>query len=261
MRLPERRNGPPLVMGILNVTPDSFSDGGRWNSVDAAVEHALDMAEQGADVIDIGAESTRPGCKPVPMEEEWARLRPVLESLIGSIDVPISVDTMKPAVADRCISAGVDVINDVNGLRSEGMAEICAAADVEVVISHMYGTYETMHDSYMGDGYRSEIKAFLDAQCRAAVDAGIDDRRIIVDPGLGFGKTPEQNLSIVKDCSFLGDSHRILIGASRKRFVRTYYPDIDIDEASARISKMAADTCVYMIRAHDVARTVAALRT
>ena len=259
MRFPFGRQAP-LVMGILNVTPDSFSDGGRWDSADAALNHAIEMVDQGADIIDVGAESTRPGCTPVSAEEEWARLCPVLRELVGSIDVPVSVDTMKAEVARKAISSGVSIINDVNGFRGEGMFEACSGSDVSIVISHMAGEYSDMHSVVMGDDYREAIRAFLDGQCAKAVDAGIDDSRIIIDPGLGFGKTPEQNLAIAKDCSFLGDSHPILIGASRKRFVKQFYSDMDIDDATARISAEAVRSGASIVRVHDVARTVSALR-
>jgi len=256
---PYMRGSTPLIMGILNITPDSFSDGGRWTDPDSAVKHALEMVDQGADIIDIGAESTRPGCIPVTSSEELDRLEPVLRDLLPSISVPVSVDTMKPDVAGICISMGVDIINDVNGLRANGMAETCAGSGVSVVISHMHGTYSNMHDVTMGPDYREAIREFLDVQCRRATDAGIPDSDIIVDPGLGFGKTAEQNMSIAEDLSFLGHGHSILIGASRKRFVSKHYPDMDIDDASAIVAKKAADSGADILRVHNVARTVAAL--
>ncbi len=259
MNAPCGRGRTPLVMGILNVTPDSFSDGGLWATADSAVRHALDMIDQGASIIDIGAESTRPGCEPVSAAEEWSRLEPVLSELLPIVDVPISVDTMKAEVAERSISMGVDIINDVNGLRGEGMMEVCASSDVDVVISHMYGEYGEMHSAVMGDDYRESIKAFLDSQCAKARDMGICDRRIIVDPGIGFGKTAEQNLSLAKDCSFLGHEHRILVGVSRKRFIRSLFPEMDVDVATAKVSKMAVDSGADIVRVHDVRTTVSEL--
>ncbi|MBO4357072.1 MAG: dihydropteroate synthase [Candidatus Methanomethylophilaceae archaeon] len=247
-------------MGILNLTPDSFSDGGRWTDVDKALEHAFAMIDEGADIIDVGAESTRPGCTPVSKEEEWARLEPVLEELIPAVDVPVSVDTMKSEIAAKSISLGVDIINDVNGFRGEGMFDVCSNSDVDIIISHMYGSYDGMHDSVMGDDYKQEIKTFLDDQIAIANDKGISDDRIIVDPGIGFGKTPEQNLSLSKDCSFLGKEHRVLIGVSRKRFIRQYYPDMDVDEATAIVSKMAVESGASIVRVHNVKATVNALR-
>ena len=260
MNHPYERGKSPLVMGILNLTPDSFSDGGRWADVDKALEHAFEMIDQGAAIIDVGAESTRPGCTPVPMEDEWARLEPVLKELIPAVDVPISIDTMKSEIAARSISLGADIINDVNGFRGEGMFEVCSQSDVDIVISHMYGSYSGMHDTLMGSDYKEEIKGFLDNQVSIAKDHGISDDRIIVDPGIGFGKTQEQNLAIAKDSSFLGSDHRILIGVSRKRFIKQYYSDMDVDEATALVSKMAVDSGANIVRVHDVGRTVSALR-
>ena len=257
MILPIRRGSGPFIMGILNVTPDSFSDGGRWNDRDSALKHALDMIDQGADIIDVGAESTRPGSVPVSPSEEWSRLEPVLRELIPMSEVPISVDTMKPDVAAKCISLGADIINDVNGLRAEGMIEACAGSDVSVVISHMP---EDMHGSLMGPGFREEIRTFIDAQCAKAADAGIDHERMIVDPGIGFGKTMDQNLQIVEDLSFLGRDHPILIGVSRKRFVVHHYPEMDVDEATAMLSKRAVESGADIVRVHDVEKTFSALR-
>ena len=260
MNHPYERGKSPLIMGILNLTPDSFSDGGRWTDVDKALEHVFAMIDEGADIIDVGAESTRPGCTPVSKEEEWARLEPVLKELIPAVDVPVSVDTMKSEVAAKSISLGVDIINDVNGFRGEGMFDVCSNSDVDIIISHMYGSYDGMHDSVMGDDYKQEIKTFLDDQIAIANDKGIPDDRVIVDPGIGFGKTPEQNLSLSKDCSFLGKEHRVLIGVSRKRFIRQYYPDMDVDEATAIVSKMAVGSGASIVRVHNVKATVNALR-
>lgn len=247
-------------MGILNLTPDSFSDGGRWTDSKAAVRHAIEMVEQGADIIDVGAESTRPGSEPVSATEEWERLHIVLKELTATLDLPVSVDTVKAEVAGRALDLGVDIVNDVNGLRGEGMMQVCAEHGATVVIGHMTGEYGNMHSIYMGQGYREEIRSFLDAQCMLASDAGISDDRIIVDPGLGFGKTAEQNMGIIQDCSFLGRSHPILIGASRKRFIRQIFPDMDVDEATAMLSKKAVDSGASIVRVHDVARTVSVLR-
>ena len=187
-------------------------------------------------------------------------MEPVLKELIPAVDVPVSVDTMKSEVAAKSISLGVDIINDVNGFRGEGMFDVCSNSDVDIIISHMYGSYDGMHDSVMGDDYKQEIKTFLDDQIAIANDKGISDDRIIVDPGIGFGKTPEQNLSLSKDCSFLGKEHRVLIGVSRKRFIRQYYPDMDVDEATAIVSKMAVESGASIVRVHNVKATVNALR-
>ena len=260
MIFPKGRGQPPLIMGILNLTPDSFSDGGRWNDKERALRHAVEMVEQGADIIDVGAESTRPGCTPISASEEWSRMEPVLRELRDVIDVPISVDTLKAEVAGKALAAGADMINDVNGLRGEGMIKVCADHGAAVVISHMFGEFPEMHSKEMSGDYRKEIKDFLEAQCTKCLDAGIHSDDIIFDPGVGFGKTPEQNLEIIKDCSFLGDSHTILVGVSRKRIVSRAYPDMDIDDASALMSKMAVDSGANIVRVHDVAKTVSVLR-
>ncbi|MBE6523092.1 MAG: dihydropteroate synthase [Thermoplasmata archaeon] len=260
MIFPKGRGEPPLIMGILNLTPDSFSDGGRWNDTGRALMHAQDMIDQGADIIDVGAESTRPGCTPVSADEEWSRLEPVLRELRRTVDVPISVDTMKAEVAEKALSAGADIINDVNGLRGKGMIEICADNGAAVVISHMYGDYPDMHSDHMSGDYRNEIRGFLYTQSEKAVEAGISADRVIIDPGVGFGKTPEQNLGIIEDCSFLGDEYSILIGVSRKRIVSRTYPDMDADDATAILSKKAVDSGANIVRVHNVARTVSELR-
>ena len=256
MKHPYGRGDTPLVMGILNLTPDSFSDGGIWTDVSVALEHAHEMIEQGASMIDVGAESTRPGCVSVSAEEEWSRLEPVLRELIPSVDVPVSIDTMKAEVASKCISLGADIINDVNGFRGEGMFEVCAESDVDIVIGHMPAPQTEVHKVTMGPDFKEEIRMFLDAQVCKAVDMGISDDRIIIDPGIGFGKSSEQNMALVKDLSFLGHDHRILIGVSRKRFVRQYYPDQDVDDASAYLSKVAIESGADIVRVHDVARTI-----
>ena len=250
----------PLVMGVLNITPDSFSDGGKWLDSDAAIAHAVEMVEQGADIIDLGAESTRPGSEPVSSEEEWERLSRVLKELVGSLGVTISVDTVKADVADKALKIGADIVNDVNGLRGDRMMQVCADHDAAVIIGHMDGEYGNMHGSYMGPSYRNEIRDFLDTQCARAVDSGISDEKILIDPGLGFGKTPDQNMDIIRDCSFLGDAHPIVIGASRKRFVRHFYPDSDPDDATAILSRIAVESGASVVRVHNVARTVSELR-
>lgn len=246
-------------MGILNVTPDSFSDGGRWNTPDSALRHAQEMVDQGASIIDVGAESTRPGSAPVSAEEEMTRLRPVLRELIPGIGVPVSVDTMKTEVAEMCISMGADIINDVNGLRAPGMAEACASADVDVVIMHMRGTMSDVHSRDMGEGFAEEIRESLRHLTGTALDAGVRDDRIILDPGIGFGKTVEQNMWILSHSSYFSDGHRVLSGSSRKRFVAASFPDTDIDAASAEAACIAAGSGADIVRVHNVAATVDAL--
>ena len=221
----------PMIMGILNVTPDSFSDGGRYFS-GGAVEHALAMIDDGADVIDIGGESTRPGSDPVPAEEEIRRIVPVIKELASVTDIPISVDTMKTEVAEAALDAGVDIINDVNGLRAEGMAELISSAGVPVIIMHMNGTPKTMQLEPMQGKVTKVIADFLRERCDFAADHGIKD--IILDPGVGFGKTAEQNAEIIDNASSFSFGHPVLIGASRKRFLPSVYPDTATDLAGIR---------------------------
>ncbi|MFA7031417.1 MAG: dihydropteroate synthase, partial [Candidatus Methanomethylophilaceae archaeon] len=175
----------PVIMGILNVTPDSFSDGGAYAKLNSAADHAFRLIDEGAGILDIGAESTRPGWKPVSAEEEIERLVPVIKEIAPSCDVPISVDTMKTRVAEAALDAGADIINDVYGLRWEGMAELAASAGVPVIIMHMYGEPERVHSDLMTGNVLPQIKEFFEERTKAALDAGIERNRIILDPGIG----------------------------------------------------------------------------
>ena len=241
-------------MGILNVTPDSFSDGGSWTDPREAVRHALDMIDRGADIIDIGGESTRPNSAPVPADEEIARLEPVLRELIPSISVPVSVDTMKARVAERCIDLGAAMINDVYGLRDEGMAELCASTGVHAVIMHMNGMPKTMPAS-MGGDVKQQVRDFLRERTQAALDAGMREDRIILDPGIGFGKDPDENMAILRDSAYFSDGYPVLSGSSRKRFLATWFPGMDRDEASAEAARIAADSGADIVRVHNVGAT------
>lgn len=246
-------------MGILNVTPDSFSDGGMYTDVRTAVAHGIEMEEQGASVIDIGAESTRPGSAPVSAEEEIRRLKPVLRDLVPSLSVPVSVDTMKAEVAEMCLSMGVGIVNDVNGLRGEGMREVCAGSDAYVIIMHMPGSMETVHRGDMDGGFAEEMRESLRGLTASALDAGIGKDRIILDPGIGFGKTFEQNMWILEHSSYFSDGFPVLSASSRKRVIAAGFPDMDIDVASAEAACIAARSGADMVRVHNVAVTKAAL--
>ncbi len=248
-------------MGILNVTPDSFSDGGRWTDADVAVSHALDMVDQGASIIDVGAESTRPGSEPVGAEEEMRRLKPVLERLLPVVDVPVSVDTMKPEVAEMCVSMGVDIVNDVNGLRAPGMAELCSSSGVCAIIMHMSGDMGTVHSSEMDGGFAEDIRGSLRSLTEAAVERGMDRNMIVLDPGIGFGKTAEQNMWILSHSSYFSDGLPVLSASSRKRFLAKMYAGMDRDEASAKAALVAAESGADIVRVHNVAATVEMLRT
>lgn len=239
-------------MGIVNVTPDSFSGG---LSGDEAVEHAFKLIDDGADILDIGAESTRPGWTPVSVEDEINRLIPLVKAIVPSCDIPVSVDTMKPDVAQAALDAGADIINDIYGLRWEGIADVIASNGVPVVIMHVHGELDSMHDVSMGDDFLSKIKEFFDERIRVALNAGIDDECIILDPGIGFGKTMEQNAELLKSASFFSDEFPVLIGASRKRFLMDMYGDRS-DETSAEAAVVAAENGAHIVRVHDVRATV-----
>jgi dihydropteroate synthase len=244
------------IMGILNMTPDSFSDGGMHK--DDALQYAYGMIDAGADIIDIGGESTRPGAVPVPADAEIRRIIQIVKDLSSTSDVTISVDTMKTEVAAKALDAGADIINDVNGLRSEGMAELIASAGVPVVIMHMNGMPSTMQDNPMGIDRNQEIISFLKERVDYALNCGIKD--IILDPGIGFGKTPELNMHIIDNVSEYSLGYPVLIGASRKRFLREYYKDTDADEATVNVSLRAVKSGADIVRVHNVALMSKALR-
>jgi len=244
----------PRIVGILNVTPDSFSDGGRFLAPSDALAHARDMVAQGADIIDIGGESTRPGSRPVSVGEELGRVLPVLDSILGELSVPISIDTSKPAVADECIARGAHIINDVYGLRDPEMRRVAARRGAPVIIMHMKGTPETMQADPQYEDVASEVIGYLERQAALAREAGIE--QIVVDPGIGFGKTLEHNLEILRR---LGEFRRLdyplMVGASRKSFLRKITGDGPDDTADATLASVAiaAYNGADLLRVHDVA--------
>ncbi|HKM09738.1 MAG TPA: dihydropteroate synthase [Candidatus Methanomethylophilaceae archaeon] len=249
----------PIIMGIVNVTPDSFSDGGIHVGPASAAEHAFRLIDDGAGMIDIGAESTRPGWKRVPIEEEMRRLIPVIKEVAPSCDVPISVDTVKTEVAEAALDAGADIINDVSGLIGRGMTELIASTGVPVIINHIAGTLDTMHSHVMSGDVLSQIKDYLTERVNLALDAGISMDKIILDPGIGFGKTNAQNEEILRNASYFGGEHPILIGHSRKRFLELMFDSRD-DAASAKASVIAFQGGADIIRVHNVERTRDALQ-
>jgi len=249
------------VMGILNVTPDSFSDGGHFLDAGAAVEHGLRMVEEGADLLDIGGESTRPGAAPLSLSAEEKRVLPVIRALAGKVDVPISVDTYKPALAARALDAGASVVNDIFGLRKKGMAELLARRDVPVVLMHMQGTPRNMQLSPVYKDVVGEVHSFLHERLRFAERSGIDPEKIVIDPGIGFGKTSEDNFRLLSRLGELrGLGRPILVGASRKSFIgRTL--DLPVDrrlEGSLAAAVASILNGASIIRAHDVAETARA---
>jgi dihydropteroate synthase len=245
------------IMGILNVTPDSFSDGGRFFDHERAVDHAKRMADDGADVIDIGGESSRPGARPVSLDEERRRVLPVIERLAGLLRVPLSVDTTKASIADDAIKAGAVIINDVSALRSDpAMAAIAARHGAAVVIMHMRGTPQTMQRQVDYGAMIPEIHAFFRERIDCARAAGIGDRRIIIDPGIGFGKSvPDGNLTLLKHLGCFATLEKpLLVGPSRKAFIGGVLglgPD-ERDEGTAAAVAIAIANGANMVRVHDV---------
>ncbi|MGZ9099132.1 MAG: dihydropteroate synthase [Brevundimonas sp.] len=258
---PER----PRVMGIVNVTPDSFSDGGRLGSLEAAVAHGLRLAEQGADILDIGGESTRPGAEPVPEAEEIARVVPVITGLRARWDGPISIDTMKPAVARAAVAAGATLWNDVTalGFAADSLAT-AAALGCDVVLMHMRGEPRTMQADPHYDDVVAEVVGWLAARAEAALTAGVARERIWLDPGLGFGKTAAHNLALTAHLGQLAATgFPVLYGASRKRTIQSVDPTAtdpgDRLGGSLALALAAARAGASILRVHDVRETVQAL--
>ena len=204
--------GHTYVMGILNVTPDSFSDGGKWDSPQKAVEHALQMVAEGAEIIDIGGQSTRPGFQPVPPEEELRRIAPVLEALRGQVDLPLSVDTFYPQVAEEAVRLGADIVNDVTGFDHPRMVEVVAKTGCGCIVMH--------HNEIPQGDVAETMRRFFEQRIRTAVDQGVAPEAICLDIGIGFGLTLEQNLAAIRDLRRAGvDGFAMLVGASRKSFI------------------------------------------
>jgi dihydropteroate synthase len=247
------------LMGILNVTPDSFSDGGRYVDAERAVTHARDMAAAGADIIDIGGESTRPGAAPLAHEEELRRIIPLIERLSAELAVPISVDTYKSSVAKKAIEAGARIVNDIGGLRfSHDMANVVADSGVAVVIMHIKGTPRDMQQSPVYDDVVGEVMAYLEESIEIAVRAGVDREKILIDPGIGFGKTLEHNLIILNRLEeFRALGRPILLGPSRKKFIGTVLgvpaPEQRVDGTAATVA-LGIERGARVLRVHDVAR-------
>ena len=263
LQLGTLRLSRPAVMGVLNVTPDSFSDGGRFAVAEAAVRHALRMADEGAAIIDIGGESTRPGAEPVNEQEELDRVVPVIEAIRRELDIPISVDTSKPAVMRAAADAGADMINDVYALRGEGALETAVELQKPVCLMHMQGEPRTMQNEPKYTDVVADVTQFLAQRVQQCIAAGVAGDLIIIDPGFGFGKTPAHNIELLANLRQLLDvGPPVLIGVSRKatlgaitgRDVRSRLA------ASLAAAVLAVNAGASIVRVHDVAETVDALR-
>jgi len=254
----------PRLMGIVNVTPDSFSDEGEHATTVAAVAHGLKLAEEGADILDIGGESTRPGAAGVPVEEELRRVIPVIEALARQTSLPISVDTSKPEVMRAAVDAGAGMVNDVYGLRREGALDAAASLGVPVVLMHMLGEPRSMQEAPVYDDVVADVHRFLAERIFAAEMAGIPKKRIVVDPGFGFGKTLEHNLALLAQLERFTDlGVPVLAGLSRKKSIGVL---TGRDDPRARVHGsvaahlIAAQRGARLLRVHDVAATVDALK-
>jgi dihydropteroate synthase len=255
---------PAMVMGIVNVTPDSFSDGGKFCAADEAVTHALELVKQGAELLDIGGESTRPGATPVGEAEELRRVIPVIEQLVARTEVPLSIDTMKPAVARAALAAGASLVNDVAANRADdAMWRVVAEAGAGYVVMHMQGTPQTMQAHPVYSDVVRDVEDFFCDRLRRLNAAGVTAEQVVLDVGIGFGKTLEQNLALLAALgSFTKLERPLLLGVSRKSFIgKLLGTDVaDRLPASLACASLAVAAGVQIIRAHDVAETVQAVR-
>lgn len=252
----------PLVFGVLNVTPDSFSDGGLWDSPQVAVEHARAMVEAGADVIDVGGESTRPGAARIDETEERRRVEPVLRALVED-GISVSLDTMRSETARLGLDLGVNFINDVSGgLSDPAIADVVAGSDTTYIAMHWRGESDVMDENAEYEDVTRDVLFEMRARIDALLDAGIAPTKLWTDPGLGFAKTADHNWQLLRDLDqFVALGFPVLVGASRKRFLAPFGKEpADRDEATATITVLAAEAGVAAVRVHDVRRTVDALR-
>jgi len=254
----------PLIMGIVNVTPDSFSDGGQHATPTAAVTHALALAAEGADLLDIGGESTRPGAPAVSESEELARVIPVIEQLAGQTDAALSIDTQKPAVAEAALAAGAVIINDIAANRADPqMWQIAVAARAGYVAMHMQGTPQNMQDAPAYTDVTAEVRAFFDERLERFTEAGLDAEQVLFDPGIGFGKTVEHNLALLAGLErFKRMKRPLLVGASRKSFIGRLTGAAVEDRLAGSLACAcrAAEAGTAVLRVHDVKETIQALQ-
>jgi dihydropteroate synthase len=249
----------PLIMGILNVTPDSFSDGGQFNNIEAAINQGKKMIDEGADIIDIGGESTRPGSERVSVEEQIERVVHIIKAISETIPehVQISIDTTRSKVAEAALIAGAKIVNDVSGSNDDPeIIKLCADKKCPYVIMHMQGSPETMQSNPVYDDVVLDIKQFLETRIQACIKAGIDEKNIIIDPGIGFGKTRDHNLALLKNLKvFVETNYAVLLGTSRKRFMGSICTVNSAEEligATAATTALGVKAGVKLFRVHDV---------
>jgi len=260
----------PRIMGVLNLTPDSFSDGGQYADTGRAVEHGLTMAQQGADIIDVGGESSRPGAKRVEAEQQVQRVVPVIRALREKLDAQggdtqISIDTTRLEVAEAAVEAGATILNDISAGREDpGMFGFAAKRDLPIVLMHMLGEPATMQDAPVYGDVVQEVRGFLLERAREAEAAGVDPKRIVLDPGVGFGKTVQQNLSLLRSIGeFVATGYPILVGASRKRFIEAVDPGSAVDQrlgGTCAVTTCCVNAGVGLLRVHDVGPNRQAIR-
>jgi dihydropteroate synthase len=254
-----------MVMGIVNVTPDSFSDGGRFLDTGRAVEHALQLISEGADILDIGGESTRPGAEPVEVAEELRRVLPVIRAVRLETKTLISIDTMKASVARAALEAGADIINDVTGLRADpAMLRVASECEAGLVIMHMIGTPQTMQKLPQYQDVVQEVRAYFEGRLRSLEQAGISPERIVFDPGFGFGKTLEHNIALMRALPQLSVSDRpLLVGVSRKSMIARLLESDEIEDRdwpTVALTSHARELGARLVRVHDVKPNVQAMR-
>jgi dihydropteroate synthase len=253
-----------LVMGVLNVTPDSFSDGGRFLDHEAAVGGGIRMTQEGADILDVGGESTRPGSDPVAVDEELGRVVPVIERLAAAVDVPISIDTRKPEVASAAVEAGAVIVNDVSGARDPEMLRVVRRTGAGLILMHMLGEPKTMQVEPRYDDVVAEVHAYLAERLDAATASGIERDRLAVDPGLGFGKNFEHSVALMREIdAFFDLGVPVVVGPSRKSFIGEALGDAPVDrrgEGTAGAVAWMAARGAHVVRVHDVAEIVRMLR-
>ena len=253
----------PRIMGILNLTPDSFSDGGRWLEKSKAIQHAVGMQQAGADIIDVGGESTRPGAQAIPIQQELDRVIPVIEAIVPQLEVPVSIDTSKPEVMREAVAAGAGLINDVYALRQEGALQAAVDLDVPVCLMHMSGIPRVMQDNPVYEDVFEDVRSFLLERARRCESAGITPDKIVLDPGFGFGKTLQHNIDLFYRLpEFVKGAYPVLVGISRKAMIGQLTGRETRDRVSGSnvAAVLAAQMGVNIVRVHDVAETADAFK-